>query len=262
MSLKYKDVEMLDDSLNNLGDTLLRNRMMKQEQQRYAQQNQQQQARYAQEQQRLQQQSDSLGQYRTGELGERQAHDKAMEDAQAAILKQRVDASDTKAQPKIKAYIADSDKPAEGMGFEGTQEQLDAIMAGAKQKHPDRNFVVMGKPPSDIQKETARFTVGGSTHIFYTQKQADDYEAGLRARGIDPDTVKDTTTTEDETVTGKVDPDTDKPLPDVTTHRVTTKGAPRTPSPAAPKGVRVRNKKTGQMGTKLPDGTIVPDAAQ
>jgi hypothetical protein len=29
-----------------------------------------------------------------------------------------------------------------------------------------------------------------------------------------------------------------------------------------PQGIRVRNKKTGQMGTQLPDGTVIPDQAQ
>lgn len=33
-------------------------------------------------------------------------------------------------------------------------------------------------------------------------------------------------------------------------------------TPTPPKGIRVRNKKTGQLGTKLSDGTIIPDVIQ
>ena len=34
------------------------------------------------------------------------------------------------------------------------------------------------------------------------------------------------------------------------------------PGQGAPQGIRVRNKKTGQMGTQLPDGSVIPDQAQ
>jgi len=43
-----------------------------------------------------------------------------------------------------------------------------------------------------------------------------------------------------------------------TTAELNPEAAPATP----PKGIRVRNKKTGQTGVQLPDGTIIPDAAQ
>ena len=47
-------------------------------------------------------------------------------------------------------------------------------------------------------------------------------------------------------------------------------GAPDTGTPALqtstatvqPQGIRVRNKKTGQLGTQLPDGSVIPDQAQ
>jgi hypothetical protein len=76
----------------------------------------------------------------------------------------------------------------------------------------------------------------------------------------------------DQTIIGAMQkryPDLVKQL-GLDTATATTPGSPDTGTPAPqtstatvqPQGIRVRNKKTGQMGTQLPDGTVIPDQAQ
>jgi hypothetical protein len=177
--LTYRDVGMVNDSLGNLGDTLLKNRMLQQQQAQTAAVNAREQQNASVEQdlqrQRLameQKNYESEDAYRKLEAS---ARDKSLTQKQA---------------PRITAYIADPEKPNEGMGFEGDFDQLQQIKSAAEAKNGGKKMVVYSKPPSSVEHEVASFTIGSSTHKFYTQKQADDYEAMLRSKGIDPDTVK------------------------------------------------------------------------
>ena len=76
----------------------------------------------------------------------------------------------------------------------------------------------------------------------------------------------------DQTILGAIQkryPDLVKQL-GLDTATANSPGAPDTGTPAPqtstatvqPRGIRVRNKKTGQLGTQLPDGSVIPDQAQ
>ena len=170
---------MVNGALGDLGDTLLKNRMMQQQQAQTAAVN-------AREQQNA-----SVDQDLQRQRLEMERRNYASEDAYRKQEAAARDKSLTQKQaPRITAYIADPDKPNEGMGFEGDFDQLQQIKTAAEAKNNGKKMAVYSKPPSSVEHEVASFTIGGSTHKFYTQKQADDYEAMLRSKGIDPDTVK------------------------------------------------------------------------
>ena len=190
--MTFKDLQVLQDSFGNLNDTLLRNRMMKQEQ-----------ARYQQEQQRLGQQATAQANYRNQTESERERHDTADEDLRRRMLDidqqkadtaakgeaskgfkmswksggQTVEITDpTKLPDMIKQFPVDSDsagktstitmegftpdghpvKQSISMG-KGSHQNQDAVQWGAQQVGSFyQKFNGQKPPPASANKQTVR----------------------------------------------------------------------------------------------------------
>lgn len=173
--LNREDVAMLNNSLQNIGDSALRRRQLAAEQEM--------------ERQRmlLESQLRDIQQARYDQNSAFQ--NRLMEKQQEGnnLQLQRLDAMAARENaPKIQAYVSSADKPNEGMLYTGTYDQLQSILQHSQSTgHP---LQVQPAPPAAVAGKgpVASYRLGGVTHTFYNQAQADNYENGLRAQGIDP----------------------------------------------------------------------------
>ena len=194
--MNYRDVSMVDNSLDQLGDTLLKQRMMKAEQ-----------GRYDQEQQRLQQNATAEQDYRKQMLEDKVSKDAWERDPAnplnqqrtAAAAKDTAQAGNVGNNFKVKGYFYD---PIAGktIGFEGNPASLDQYAASYKQQHGN-DLQILAEPPNSLtgKKEIGSITVGGNKHIFYSgdeamyQEAQAKYDAAKQAaadKGIDINTGK------------------------------------------------------------------------
>lgn len=153
------DVEMLQNAIGNVGNTFERNRQFKAEQEQAMQ-------RLALEQQMR---SDSQQHY----AAENQHFQNEEDEGKAR--------ADQAAKPKVTTYLADPKNPESGMEFTGTPEQLQTIMTNsAQQGKPLQQFA--STPQKDF---AATYKIGGSIYSFHSKEAADNFEAGMKAKGID-----------------------------------------------------------------------------
>lgn len=180
------DFEMLQNSLNNLGESALKRRQMEYQ--------------HAAEMQRIQleQQMRDIQQSR---YDAQSKHYQTIEEQNAA----RGAAAEQNATKKtIQAYIANPDDNTKGVLFQGSPEQLDALTQVAEQKYgkpPD----VLPNPPANVgggnRQPYATHTIGGSTYHFYSKADNDAFvgqmeKAGMMTGGVAP--AKETPSTMDE----------------------------------------------------------------
>lgn len=227
MALNYKDIELENQSFGNLADTLLRNRQLKAEEQRYGQ-----------EQQRLTQNEQQMAQYRGEEMRQRMAsetererHDRAMEG---------------KGTASKFTWTGD-----DGVKYEATPDDFAArIQAHPAKKEDDGSATLdmSGQTADGVTiKQTIKLPHGQAGQA--TQTAAGIVKDFIAKTGIVPKPVGSTSTS---TVTGRINPATGQPVtePEVTT-RTTMPGtgaATALPAakPPAPLGVG-RNKIPDQL---------------
>ena len=152
---------MLQNSLQNLGSTFQRQR-----------------------------EQDAMNAYRQQQLDEekrRTAVDQAFRDAQMQHYNAMENAASDRAtaeqskvdlanQPHIQAVLKGSD--GSNMTFTGTPQQLDAMLAAAKQQGKD--ITVENK-----KEFAAQFNVGGAQFSFTDQDAASKFADGMKQKGID-----------------------------------------------------------------------------
>lgn len=201
MALTYKDVELQNQAFGNLADTLLRNRQLKSEEQRYGQ-----------EQQRLTQNEQQMAQYRTQEMQQRMAsetererHDRFMEG---------------KGTSSKFTWTGD-----DGVKYEATPDDFaTTIQAHPAKKEDDgsASLDMSGQTADGVTiKQTIKLPHGQAGQA--TQTAAGIVKDFIAKTGIVPKPTGSTTTS---TVTGRINPATGQPVttPEVTT-RTTVPGA-------------------------------------
>ena len=145
--MNYRDVEMVNQSLGNLGDTLLKNRMMQQESQRYNQ-----------EQQRLQQNEAATQDYRQKMLANDVAKEKWGQDPTNPLNLQRAAETEKFKAEAGKASAAKEPifrwKGQDGVQYEAPQSQFGELIQ-AHPASPDKNgenvLEMEGETPSGVK---------------------------------------------------------------------------------------------------------------
>ena len=144
MSLSYRDVGMVNDSLNNLGDTLFKNRVM-----------QQQQAQQQLENQRQRQQDLSEADYRQVQQSleqKRIAAEAANYQSEADYRKAEAARAGKTANAKgSKVFYFVSPNTRNVMSFAGTPEDAQAQFAKIQASKPGEQFVLTDKEPDTIK---------------------------------------------------------------------------------------------------------------
>lgn len=87
---------------------------------------------------------------------------------------------------KVTATISDPEDESQGIGFEGTQDQLQQIVSTVTKAKGKPPVVTAGRSG---RQAVARYTVGGSTYIAYTPEQDAKLQAQFKSKGIDPDAI-------------------------------------------------------------------------
>ena len=153
--------QMLQDALQNLGTTFQRSRQLDAE--------------------------NAYRQQLVEEAKQRTATDKALREAQLQYAINRGKSEDDRAaaqeerlaganQPRIQADLKSDD--GQTMTFTGTPDQLDNLIAGAKQQ--GKNITVENK-----KNFAAQFNVNGAQFSFTDEGAANTFADGMKAKGID-----------------------------------------------------------------------------
>ena len=170
MALHYQDVAMVNNALGDLGDTLLKNRMMNQEQQRY----QQQQANYETEHQRLMQNAKAEQDYRNRSLAGEEKHRGVEEDLARQRLKLESDRS------KGTFYLVDPESGNAIQSAYGSAEEANAEAQKMSQKVGKQVFVSDKFPENKIKGKIKNPVTGEMTDAYMDAEHWSTYETKLQ----------------------------------------------------------------------------------